>query len=148
MATKTITTPAKMKISNTSATMSKTFVPYRENFNSTLAAGKSIEFEVERSGQVLYYLAQATEGLTVTQIENFDEASSNIIVIPTPATITLTNTSSTVSKTFVPYRENFTTSIPAGDSVVLSVKTVGQVLYYLAQATEGLTVAYAAVNNN
>lgn len=66
MATVNIVLPAIITITNTS-TVSKTFMPYRENFTSTLAAGNTITLEVSNAGQVLYYLGQATDGLTVTQ---------------------------------------------------------------------------------
>lgn len=61
--------------------------------------------------------------------------------IKLPAMITISNKSDHVIK-FVPYRENFTTGIAAGDSVELEATTAGQVLYYLAQATDGLTVKH------
>lgn len=70
MATLTITLPAVITITNT--TSGKTareigFVPYKENFTSYLGAGDVIKLEAKTSGQVLYYLAQETDGLTVTQ---------------------------------------------------------------------------------
>lgn len=69
------------------------------------------------------------------------------ITISLPAVITLSNTSDRAIR-FVPYRENFTTVINAGDSVKLEAQTAGQVLYYLAQATDGLTVEHAAKSGN
>lgn len=65
MATVTITLPAKVTITNTSDKAIR-FVPYRENFTTVVAAGDSVELEATTAGQVLYYLAQATDGLTVT----------------------------------------------------------------------------------
>lgn len=65
------------------------------------------------------------------------------ITISLPAVITLSNTSDRAIR-FVPYRENFTTVIAAGDSVQLEAQTAGQVLYYLAQETDGLTVTHTA----
>ena len=65
------------------------------------------------------------------------------ITISLPAVITLSNTSDRGIR-FVPYRENFTTVIAAGDSVQLEAQTAGQVLYYLAQATDGLKVTQTA----
>lgn len=65
------------------------------------------------------------------------------ITISLPAVITLSNTSDRAIR-FVPYRENFTTVIAAGDSVQLEAQTAGQVLYYLAQATDGLKVTHTA----
>ena len=43
------------------------FVPYRENFVVYVGAGETYELEASTAGQVFYYLAQATEGLEVTQ---------------------------------------------------------------------------------
>lgn len=65
------------------------------------------------------------------------------IEIKLPATITIENTSDRAIG-FVPYRENFTVYVQAGESVELEATTSGQVLYYLAQATDGLTVEQAA----
>ena len=61
-----------------------------------------------------------------------------------PALITIVNTSDKAIG-FVPYRENFTTYLP-GDTIILEATTAGQVLYYLAQKTEGLSVSHAAKN--
>ena len=142
MSTLTINTPQVLKISNTSD-LAIGFVAYRENFVSVLSAGFSIEFYAETPGQVLYYLKQATtNGLTVEQLADFDEEEENLILIETPATITITNTSNG-TKSFIPYKENFVVDLAAGDEVELQAKTVGQVLYYLAQATTGLTVTQA-----
>lgn len=67
MTTVTITLPAKVTITNTSDKAIR-FVPYRENFTTVVAAGDSVELEATTAGQVLYYLAQATDGLTVKQV--------------------------------------------------------------------------------
>lgn len=61
-----IVLPAVVTLANTSD-KAIGFVPYRENFTSYIAAGATIELEAQTAGQVLYYLAQATDGLTVTQ---------------------------------------------------------------------------------
>lgn len=62
--------------------------------------------------------------------------------IKLPAMVTISNKSDTVMR-FVPYKENFTVNVAAGDNVILEATTAGQVLYYLAQATEGLEVTQA-----
>lgn len=70
MATLTITLPAVITITNTtSGTTAREigFIPYKENFTSYLGAGDTIKLEATTSGQVLYYLAQATDGLSVEQ---------------------------------------------------------------------------------
>jgi hypothetical protein len=59
--------------------------------------------------------------------------------IKVPAIVTLENKSEKAIG-FVPYRENFTVYVPAGDKIELEAATAGQVFYYLAQATEGLEV--------
>lgn len=131
--------PAKISIKNTSD-VSKRFVPYKENFTVLVGTGAEYQFEVKTSGQVLYYLAQATEGLEVKTISDF----SGGVKLNVPAKITLKNTSD-ITKGFIPYKENFQYDITAGDSVELTAENVGQVLYYLAQATEGLEVTQAEV---
>jgi hypothetical protein len=141
MAELNIVTPAKIQIKNTTEAV-KSFVPYKENFMTHIAAGTGIEFEVETAGQVLYFLDQATEGLEVAQIADFTSGDDTIVKLNVPATITITNVSDkTVG--FVPYRENFQHDIVAGDVVTLQAKTVGQVLYYLAQGSKDLTVTQA-----
>ena len=68
--------------------------------------------------------------------------ATNIVL---PAIITLKNIHADKAVGFVPYRENFTTYIPAGETITLEAQTAGQVLYYLAQAVEGrLEVTQAA----
>lgn len=71
------------------------------------------------------------------------------MTISLPANITITNTTSESAGNarvigFVPYRENFTSYVQPQDVVVLEATTSGQVLYYLAQATDGLTVTQTA----
>lgn len=132
-----VTAPAIIRIANTSE-FAKTFQAYKENFTTKLAAGQALEFEVKTSGQVLYYLNQATTGLTVEVVDDYTEDDTTI-KLNTPALITLNNTSAKIIG-FIPYRENFQYDIAGGDEVQLTATNVGQVLYYLAQATEGLEV--------
>lgn len=139
---KIITAPAIIRIANTSE-FAKTFQAYKENFTTKLAAGQALEFEVKTSGQVLYYLNQATSGLEVTVVEEYTVADTTI-KLNVPALITLNNVSERIIG-FVPYRENFQYDIASGDKVQLTATNVGQVLYYLAQATEGLEVTQAEV---
>lgn len=139
MSTLTVELPVKLKISNTGSS-AQSFQPYHENFNVAVPAGVSIELEATTVGQYFYYVRQATKGLEVEVIAEFDEESASIVVIELPAMITLTNVSSRV-KTFNPYRENFSVEIAAGDAIELEATTAGQVLYYLAQADADLTVA-------
>ena len=72
MATTTISLPANITITNKTSESAGDarvigFVPYRENFTSYLQPGGAVVLEATTSGQVLYYMAQATDGLTVTQ---------------------------------------------------------------------------------
>lgn len=67
----------------------------------------------------------------------------NTVEIKLPAVVTLVNGSDRAIG-IVPYRENFTAYIPAGDTLKLEAETAGQVLYYKAQATDGLTFNQAA----
>ena len=145
MATKTVTAPAVIKIVN-NATTAKVFAPYRENFVTTLAAGATIELQVKTSGQVLYYLGQASKDLAVSVLSDFD-STEGAIKITSNEKITITNSSNRVIG-FIPYKENFQFDIAAGDVVELTATNVGTVLYYLAQATTGLTVAHQAIQAN
>lgn len=138
-----ITTPGVVKITNTS-TLVKALAPYKENFITSLPANFVLELGVKTAGQALYYLGQATEGLTVVFEQSFSVSGVNEQIHSGDEKITLTNTSDRAI-TIVPYRENFEYSIAAGDTLEITAGTVGQVLYYLAQATEGLTVSHLYV---
>ena len=60
-----------------------------------------------------------------------------------PVYVTLTNKTNAAVK-FAPYKENFNTSLDAGESLVLTATTAGQVFYYLKQAcADVLEVAIA-----
>ena len=65
--------------------------------------------------------------------------------IVVPAIITIENKADRAIG-FVPYRENFTVEIAAGDAVALEAKTAGQVFAYLAQeqVNKDITVTFAA----
>lgn len=67
MAVVSISKPAKVTLENISKTEKVGFVPYKENFTTYLSAGDKIEIIVEKAEQVLYYLAQASDKLAVTQ---------------------------------------------------------------------------------
>ena len=101
------------------------FTPYKENFVTTVPAGKSLCLKAKTVGQYFYYVKQG-----------FVEGESGDIVINVPATITITNrTDKTMN--FIPYRENFQMEVAAKDIYTFEVDTAGQVLYYLAQDTTG-----------
>lgn len=59
--------------------------------------------------------------------------------ITVPAQVRLVNNSDATVR-FAPYKENFTTALGAGESLVLVAKTLGQVLYYKKQATNSISV--------
>ena len=59
--------------------------------------------------------------------------------ITVPAYIKLVNNSDKVVR-FAPYKENFTTALGAGESLMLVARTLGQVLYYKKQATNNIAV--------
>lgn len=64
--------------------------------------------------------------------------------IKLPATVTLTN-GTDKDIIVVAYAQNFRFTVPANDNVKLDVLDNAEVvLYYLAQATDGLTVTQAA----
>lgn len=62
--------------------------------------------------------------------------------IKLPAYVTLTNKTNGIVK-FAPYKENFNTTLRGGETLVLTATTVGQVLYYLMQASDSLKVERA-----
>lgn len=121
------------------------FVPYRENFQAILAKNSAIEFEAETAGQVLYYLGQTK--VTVTKISAFDSESDDLTLIKTPMNAVIKNTSQLV-KSFQPYKENFSVDVEAGDTYKIAVKTLGQALYYMGQATDGLTVELEEISGS
>lgn len=131
MATITFTNPQAF---NYKAEKDFTFVPYKENFVYTVKAGDTIQFTATTVGQSFYYYKQ---GLTI------GNAVAPTVTIALPAKITLTNTGDKPIA-FVPYKENFTQEIAVGDKFIIPATTVGQVLYYLLQAGEGLSVAQEA----
>ena len=114
-----------------------TFVPYKENFVYTVKAGDTIQLTATTVGQSFYYYKQ---GLAI------GDAVAPTVTITLPAKVTLTNTGDK-PVAFVPYKENFTQEIAVGDKFIIPATTVGQVLYYLLQAGEGLSVVQEAVAN-
>ena len=76
-----------------------------------------------------------------------DGNSIYTIILDSNKKITITNSSNRVIG-FIPYKENFQFDIAAGDVVELTATNVGTVLYYLAQATAGLTVAHEKIEAN
>ena len=66
-----------------------------------------------------------------------------LTIIDVPAKVTLTAVGKAVA--FVPYGQNFTYEIKAGDSVEMEVNCAEVVMYYLAQANENLTVTQEVV---
>ena len=125
MAKTTITLPANM-VAKATADRSFKFIPYKENFVTTIPAGKSLALKATTVGQYLYYVKQ---GFIAS-----DEAAN--ITINVPAKITIKNNTDRVMN-FIPYRENFQVEIISGDEYEFEAETAGQVLYYMAQDTTG-----------
>ena len=131
----TIEVPSKgIKIENTSS-KDVVFIPYKENFKFVLGAGKSIGFQVATAEEALYYLGQSFDGAKVTVMSSTGSSTDTYTLYEIPGYVTLTNTSSQ-TKVFVPYKENFVVNINAGDSCKIYVETFGKLLYYVGQATE------------
>ena len=135
--------PVWVKVENVSD-KEQSFQPYHENFNVAIPAGVAIEFKALNLGQYVYYTKQATANLAVSTLEQADDASDTIIVLNVDAehalTLLITNVANRV-KGFNVYRENFNVDLAAGDAIQFETNTVGQTLYYLAQADKDLTVA-------
>lgn len=130
--------PAIMKIT-ASAGKAARFIPYRENFVTTVPAGHTLYLTAKTFGQFLYYKEQGFTKVDAVGNEN------DKIVIPVPALITIRNNASKVMH-FVPYRENFQAKlepVKVVDGVVVEgeyvfeADTAGQVLYYIAQDSTG-----------
>ncbi len=150
MADLEIYTPAVIGLSNISGSNSATFLPYKENFKVAIPANTQLQIPAKTAGQVLYYYGQATKDISVEYLgEDFtlgpNGNGTGVVYIALPAIVSLENTGDR-KVGFVPYMENFTTYLNAGDSIEITANTVGQVLYYLAQATDGLSVSQEPVD--
>lgn len=66
-----------------------------------------------------------------------------LTIIDVPAKVTLTAVDKDMA--FVPYGQNFTYEIKAGNSIELEVDCAEVVMYYLAQANDNLAVAQEAI---
>ena len=66
-----------------------------------------------------------------------------LTIIDVPAKVTLTAVDKDM--VFVPYGQNFTYEIKAGNSIELEVDCAEVVMYYLAQANDNLAVAQEAI---
>ena len=142
----TIKTPGRLKLVNATEKAIQ-FVPYKENFATTILAGNTLVLGYETVGQYFYYMKQAALGLTVEAVgENEKIAETDTVkVISVPSKVTVTNTNAVggASVSFIPYRENFWVDVAAGESYEFDAKTAGQCIYYLNQATEALTIVDA-----
>lgn len=134
MATINLKSPAIIKIEN-KASHANSFVPFGENFIVKVAAGAIIEFKVNTSNEVVYYLNQATADFVVTILQVADGAVG-ALVLNVPATVTLQNIGDKVIG-IIPFKQNFQENIAVGDSLVITTNDVNQVLYYMAQSVEG-----------
>ena len=126
-----INLPATMKIEAKEKAVR--FTPYKENFVVPVAAGSSLALKAETVGQYLYYIKQGFVEDAAATKDTVD------IFINSPAKITVAN-NSTKTISFIPYRENFQQEVEAGEGYEFVVKTAGQVLYYIAQDTNGIEV--------
>lgn len=131
--TKTIYRPASVTL--TAVRNKVTFVPYKESFTYTIDAGDSVQFEVEKAEEVLYYLMLQNDNLVVTEIvsENSKVDFSNYV------TITLTNNNDKDAH-FVPYNQNFAFTVKSGDALVMTVKEDIARNYYAKMAYGDFTV--------
>lgn len=123
---KNITLPATMKL--IAGAEGAKFAPYKENFITTIKANSALVLKVDTVGQYFYYKNQGfVEGT----------AADGDLVINVPAIVTIANNSGKAMN-FIPYRENFQQVIEANEGYSFDATTAGQVLYYLAQDTNGL----------
>ena len=66
-----------------------------------------------------------------------------LTIIDVPAKVSLTAVDKAVA--FVPYGQNFTYEIKAGDSIEMEVNCAEVVMYYLAQANANLVVTQEVI---
>lgn len=111
------------------------FVPYKENFATPVAKGTSLYLKAYTVGQYLYY----TKNGFVDAGESAPTASETVTVINVPAKITIANNSDKVMN-FIPYRENFQVEVKPEDSYEFEAETAGQVLYYMSQDTNDISI--------
>ena len=130
MATTTINLKNWLKLEATDR--AARFVPYKENFVTTVDRGDTLYLKAYTVGQYLYY---TKNGFVDT---NSTTAGSGIVV-NVPAKITITNNSDKVMN-FIPYRENFQVEVAPKDAYVFEVETAGQVLYYMSQDTNDISI--------
>lgn len=126
MADINIVLPAKMVL--TAGERDVRFTPYKENFVTKVPAGYQLVLVANTVGQYLYY---AKQGFVAG-----DATSDKKIIINVPAKVTIKNNTKKVMN-FIPYKENFQQELEAGQACIFEAKTAGQVLYYLAQDTNG-----------
>ena len=89
------------------------FVPYKENFSYEILAGDSVQFDVKKAEEVMYYLMQARDYLTVEQV-----ASNGIVKSNVPhTTVTITNNNEEDFH-FVPFNQNFGFTVKVGDTLI------------------------------
>lgn len=130
---KTIFRPAAVTLTASEKT---SFVPYKESFTYTFEeAGDSVQFEVEKAEEVLYYLMQENGIITVEQIlsDNSDIDFSGYV------TVTFTNNGEKDAH-FVPYNQNFAYTVKAGDSLIMTVREDIANNYYANQGYGDFTV--------
>ena len=112
---KTIYRPAAVTL--TAIDKKVTFVPYKENFTYTIEEGDSVQFEVEKAEEVLYYLMQEDGHLSVEEILSDNSG----IDFNGYVTVTFTNNNDKDAH-FVPYNQNFAFTVKPGDSIIMTVK--------------------------
>ena len=131
--TRTIYRPAAVTL--TAIDKKVAFVPYKESFTYTIEEGDSVQFEVERAEEVLYYLMQEDGHLAVEEILS-DNPS---IDFSGYVTVTFTNNNEKDAH-FVPYNQNFAFTVKPGDSLVISSKENIANDYYAKLAYGDFTV--------
>ena len=135
----TIVTPGKLKLENKTE-KSIQFVPYKENFATTILAGNSLVLTYETVGQYFYYMKQAALGLEVSVVDGKVKEDDKVKVISVPCKVTVENTGA-ANVSFIPYRENFWVEVAPGEKYEFDAKTSGQCIYYLNQGTDTLVIA-------
>lgn len=114
-----------------------TFIPYKENFTYTIHDGDSVQFEVKKAEEVMYYYMQVSDNLSIEQVASNSELSDTVSY----TTITINNTSD-VDFHFVPFNENFGFTVKSGDSLVFDAPIIVADSYYKNLELDGVSITY------
>lgn len=127
-----------ISIKNTSKRDNVGFIPHKENFTFYLKPQQSIEFDCD-SSPMMCYLEQEWKDLEIKQLDKFSPKFGWIIQCKDENIINLINTSDKDIE-YIPYKQNFSETIKARDTLQFETSCPNETMYYMCQAIEGLEV--------